>query len=59
VTLSKYSKINSNEIEMIRLKDDIPVLDGSDGVGQSEFEGFEERNNFIHINFFKFEVIFE
>jgi hypothetical protein len=57
VTLSKYSKINSNEIEMIRLKDDIPVLENFQI--KFEFEGFEERNNFIHINFFKFEVIFE
>jgi hypothetical protein len=23
-----------------------------------EFDGFEERNNFLHINFFRFEVNF-
>jgi hypothetical protein len=24
-----------------------------------EFEGFDERNNFLHINFFRFELDFE
>jgi hypothetical protein len=48
---------NSNGFELIRLNNGLPVLEQS----QIKYgiEGFEERNNFLHRNFFRFEVNFE
>jgi hypothetical protein len=56
VTFSKYSK-KSNGFKLIRLKDGLPLLEKS----QIKYgiEGFEERNNFLHRNFFRFELDFE
>jgi hypothetical protein len=47
----------SNGFELIRLNNGLPVLEQS----QIKYgiEGFEERNNFLHRNFFRFEVNFE
>jgi hypothetical protein len=47
----------SNGFKLIRLKDGLPLLEKS----QIKYgiEGFEERNNFLHRNFFRFELDFE
>jgi hypothetical protein len=42
---------------MIQLKDEPAVLENFEI--KYEFERFEERNNFLHRNLFKFEVNFE
>jgi hypothetical protein len=54
--ISKYSK-KSNGFKLIRLKDGLPLLEKS----QIKYgiEGFEERNNFLHRNFFRFKLDFE
>jgi hypothetical protein len=47
----------SNELQLIWLKDGLTVLENFQikyGV-----EGFEDRDNFLHIKFFRFEVCFE
>jgi hypothetical protein len=48
---------NSNEFELIRLKDELAVLENFQI--KYEFGGFENRNNFIHRNFSKFKLDFE
>jgi hypothetical protein len=46
-----------NGFELIQLNNGLPMLEQS----QMKYgiEGFEERNNFFHRNFFRFEVNFE
>jgi hypothetical protein len=42
---------------MIRLKYELPVLENFQI--KYELEGFEERNNFLHRKFFRFEMGFK
>jgi hypothetical protein len=48
---------NSNEFELFWLKSELPVLENFKI--KYEFEVFEERNNFLHRNFFRFKLDFE
>jgi hypothetical protein len=47
----------SNEFQLIWSEDRLPVLENFQV--KYRFEGFEERNNFLHRNFFRFKLYFE
>jgi hypothetical protein len=48
---------SSNEFELVRLKDEHPLLENFQI--EYEFEGLEKRKNFLHRNFYRFELDFE
>jgi hypothetical protein len=66
--LEHSTSVQTNEIQTIlnkiqihpsfdRSKRDLPMLENFQI--KYKIEGFEERNNFLHINFFRFEIDFK
>jgi hypothetical protein len=57
VPFSELNRIVSKGLKLIQYKDGLPLLNKVEiKYGR---EGFEERNNFLHRNFFIFEMGFE